>query len=227
MEIIELQTSEKCSTYEKAFFEKLLSCTANEVELSSALLNLSQMLHEHHDIAPIIIIDEYDTPIQQGHLKGFYDDVVSFMRNLFSGGLKDNRHLSYGFMTGILRVAKESIFSGLNNLKINSILDKKYSSYFGLTAEEVREMVYTMAYLKSIMKSVNGTTAIVSVRQKFSIRGLLSIISAMTVSPAHTGSPQAATISSVRFWKKPTKPFTKSSTPFYRENPSSPISTQV
>ncbi len=137
---IELQTSGKCSTYEKAFFEKLLSCTANEVELSSALLNLSQMLHEHHEIAPIIIIDEYDTPIQQGHLKGFYDDVVSFMRNLFSGGLKDNRHLSFGFMTGILRVAKESIFSGLNNLKINSILDKKYSSYFGLTAEEVREM---------------------------------------------------------------------------------------
>ena len=137
---IDLQTSEKCSTYEKSFFEKLLSGTVNEVELAAALLNLSQMLHEHHDIAPIIIIDEYDTPIQQGHLKGFYDDVVSFMRNLFSGGLKDNRHLSYGFMTGILRVAKESIFSGLNNLKINSILDKKYSSYFGLTAEEVREM---------------------------------------------------------------------------------------
>lgn len=137
---IELQTSEKCNTYEKSYFEKILSGKASAVELSSALANLSLMLHEHHGTAPIIIIDEYDTPIQQGHVKGFYDDVIDFMRNLFSGGLKDNKHLSYGFLTGILRVAKESIFSGLNNLKINSILDKKYSSYFGLTPEEVREM---------------------------------------------------------------------------------------
>ena len=98
------------------------------------------MLHEHHGIAPVIIIDEYDIPIQQGHMKGFYDDVVSFIRNLFSGGLKDNRHLSYGILTGILRVAKESIFSGLNNLKINSILDEKYSQYFGFTTAEVRAM---------------------------------------------------------------------------------------
>lgn len=62
------------------------------------------------------------------------------MRNLFSGGLKDNKHLTYDFLTGILRVAKESIFSGLNNLTINSILDGKYSEYFGFTAEEVKEM---------------------------------------------------------------------------------------
>jgi len=137
---IELQISEKCNAYEKAYFEKLLLGKVTAVELSGALATLSLMLHEHHGIAPIIIIDEYDTPIQQGHVKGFYDDVVGFMRNLFSGGLKDNKHLSYGFLTGILRVAKESIFSGLNNLKINSILDKKYSSYFGLTPEEVKEM---------------------------------------------------------------------------------------
>lgn len=98
------------------------------------------MLDEQYGIAPIIIIDEYDTPIHQGHVEGFYDKVILFMRNLFSGGLKDNRHLSYGFLTGILRVAKESIFSGLNNLKINSILDNKYSQYFGFTPGEVREM---------------------------------------------------------------------------------------
>ena len=82
----------------------------------------------------IIIIDEYDTPIQQGHTCGFYEDVIRFIRNLFSGGLKDNPHLSYGFLTGILRVAQESIFSGLNNLKINSILDSRYSTYFGLSS---------------------------------------------------------------------------------------------
>ena len=138
---IELKTSDKCNKYEKKNFENLLSGEANEVELSSALLTLSSMLHEHHGIAPIIIIDEYDIPIQQGYMKKFYDKVILFMRNLFSGGLKDNRHLSYGFMTGILRVAKESIFSGLNNLTIHSVLDNKYSTYFGFTSEEVREMV--------------------------------------------------------------------------------------
>lgn len=138
---IELKTSDKCNEYEKKNFESLLSGEANEVELSSALLTLSSMLHEHHGIAPIIIIDEYDIPIQQGYMKKFYDKVILFMRNLFSGGLKDNRHLSYGFMTGILRVSKESIFSGLNNLTIHSVLDNKYSTYFGFTSEEVREMV--------------------------------------------------------------------------------------
>lgn len=73
-------------------------------------------------------------------MNGFYDEVILFMRNLFSGGLKDNRHLSYGFLTGILRVAKESIFSGLNNLAVNSILDNQYSEYFGFTPEEVKEI---------------------------------------------------------------------------------------
>ena len=137
---IELQTSDKCNEYEKKNFEKLLSGESNEVELSGALLDLSQMLHKHHGTAPIIIIDEYDIPIQQGYMKNYYDKVILFMRNLFSGGLKDNKHLSYGFLTGILRVAKESIFSGLNNLTINSVLDNKYSSYFGFTSAEVKEM---------------------------------------------------------------------------------------
>ena len=105
-----------------------------------SLAMLSQMLHEHHGVEPMIMIDEYDTPIQQGHTCGFYDDAVLFIRNLFSGAFKDNRHLKYGFLTGILRVAKESIFSGLNNLKINSILDDRYSEYFGFTPEDVRRM---------------------------------------------------------------------------------------
>lgn len=137
---IELQTSDKCNDYEKKNFELLLSGEANEVELSNALLDLSSMLHKHHGIAPIIIIDEYDIPIQQGHMRNYYDKVILFMRNLFSGGLKDNKHLSYGFLTGILRVAKESIFSGLNNLTIHSVLDNKYSAYFGFTSEEIKEM---------------------------------------------------------------------------------------
>lgn len=136
----ELKSADVFNEYEEAYIEKMLSGTATPVELSVALANLSMMLHKYHGVAPIIIIDEYDTPIQQGHIKGFYDEIIGFMRNLFSGGLKDNKHLTYGFLTGILRVAKESIFSGLNNLAINSILDTKYSEYFGFTADEVKEI---------------------------------------------------------------------------------------
>ena len=137
---MELQLSEKCDDYDRKIFDKILSGEVNEIELSSALFELSRMLHNHYGIAPIIIIDEYDVPIQQGHMNGFYDKVILFMRNLFSGGLKDNKHLSFGFLTGILRVAKESIFSGLNNLTIYSVLDHKYSSYFGFTSDEIKKM---------------------------------------------------------------------------------------
>ena len=134
----ELATSKKITN--RDYYLRIVNNQANENDYMMSLMYLSQMLDEHHDIAPIIIIDEYDTPIQQGHSLDFYDKVILFMRNLFSGGLKDNKHLSYGFMTGILRVAKESIFSGLNNLKIFSVLDNKYSQYFGFTADEVKEM---------------------------------------------------------------------------------------
>lgn len=136
----ELLDSGRCSEYEKAYMRSVMERKANNTDMMTSLQKLSQMLDEHYGIAPIIIIDEYDTPIQQGYMKGFYDKVILFMRNLFSGGLKDNRHLSYGFLTGILRVAKESIFSGLNNLKVNSVLDYKYSQYFGFTPDEVKEI---------------------------------------------------------------------------------------
>lgn len=136
----ELLTSDKISSYEKRALTDMLNGAVNENDVALSLLTLSRILHTHYGVAPIIIIDEYDTPIQQGHIRGYYDKVIDFMRALFSAGLKDNAHLSYGFLTGILRVAKESIFSGLNNLKINSILDNRYSEYFGFTPEEVQEM---------------------------------------------------------------------------------------
>ena len=136
----ELSSSPVLNTYEKEQFSRLASGNGNTVDYQMSLHLLTLYLHKHYGIAPIVIIDEYDTPIQQGHLHGFYDPVVGFMRNLFSGALKDNSHLSFGFLTGILRVARESIFSGLNNLKVNSILDERYSEYFGFTAGEVQEM---------------------------------------------------------------------------------------
>lgn len=137
---IELLTTEACNDVDKASFRRIMERTASDIELSGALLTLTRMLHEHHRIAPIIIIDEYDTPIQQGHTRDFYDQVILFMRNLFSGGLKDNSHLTFGFLTGILRVAKESIFSGLNNLSVYSIMDDSFSEYFGFTHDEVKQM---------------------------------------------------------------------------------------
>lgn len=137
---IELLDSNQITPYDKKYLEGVLDGSASEIDMAMLFMNLSRMLDAHYNKAPIIIIDEYDTPIQQGHTLGYYDKVIAFMRNLFSGGLKDNKHLSFGFLTGILRVAKESIFSGLNNLVINSVLDNKYSAYFGFTPDEVREI---------------------------------------------------------------------------------------
>lgn len=137
----ELESSSVLSLYEKEQYHRFASENINEVDCQMGLQLLSLLLHKHYDKECVIIIDEYDTPIQQGHLCDFYNEIVDFMRNFFSGGLKDNPHLAFGFLTGILRVAKESIFSGMNNLKTNSILDNNYSSYFGFTNEEVREML--------------------------------------------------------------------------------------
>jgi hypothetical protein len=137
----ELRESGKCTEYEKSFYAKIISGDAEEVELARSLSVLSAMLHKHAGMPAVIIIDEYDTPIQQGHEAGYYKEVIGFIRNLFSGAFKDNPHLAYGFLTGILRVAKESIFSGMNNLKVNTIMDDRFSAYFGFTANEVEEML--------------------------------------------------------------------------------------
>ncbi|MBQ7372245.1 MAG: AAA family ATPase [Blautia sp.] len=137
----ELAESDKLEKYERAYFQKIMDGQANEVDLSASLQKLSKMLAEHYGKAPIIIIDEYDTPIQEGYSKEFYDEIVGFMRNFFSGAFKDNRNLSYGFLTGILRIAQESIFSGLNNLTVNSVMDEEYDEYFGFTETEVQEML--------------------------------------------------------------------------------------
>lgn len=137
----ELESSSALSSYEKEQYHRFASENINEVDCQMGLQLLSLLLHKHYDKECVIIIDEYDMPIQRDHLCDFYNEIVDFMRNFFSGGLKDNPHLAFGFLTGILRVAKESIFSGMNNLKTNSILDNNYSSYFGFTNEEVRDML--------------------------------------------------------------------------------------
>lgn len=138
---LELKESDKLAEYEIEYFSKILEAKANEVELTSSLENLSRMLFKHYGKAPIIIIDEYDTPIQEGYAEDFYDAIIRFMRNFFSGAYKDNKNLSYGFLTGILRIAQESIFSGLNNLTVNSVMDEDYDRFFGFTYPEVHQMM--------------------------------------------------------------------------------------
>lgn len=137
----ELADSDKLAEYEKAYFARVINGEASQVDLTASLEKLSQMLTKHYGKAPIIIIDEYDTPIQEGYSKDFYDEIIGFMRNFFSGAFKDNKNLTYGFLTGILRIAQESIFSGLNNLTVNSMMDDEYDQFFGFTASEVRDML--------------------------------------------------------------------------------------
>lgn len=151
---IELLDSEKLETYEKDYFKTILSGEAGEVDLASSLENLSRMLYKHYEIAPIIIVDEYDTPIQEGYSKDFYENIINFMRNFFSGAFKDNRYLSFGFLTGILRIAQESIFSGLNNLSVDSIMDQEYDQFFCFTENEVDDLLsyYNVSSSKQELK---------------------------------------------------------------------------
>ena len=136
-----LLQSEKISSYQKKCMEKMLNSEASSVDASCAILNLSHMLQLDYGIAPIVIIDEYDAPLLMGRAHGYYDKVVSFMDILLSGGLKDNSHLAYGFLSGVMSIARWNALSGLNNIKENSILDNRYSEYFGFTQEEIQEML--------------------------------------------------------------------------------------
>lgn len=105
-----------------------------------SLQTLSELLHNVYGMPPVILIDEYDTPIHAAWQHGYYEDMVSFMRGLLSGAFKDNRHLFKGIITGILRLAKESIFSDLNNLDIYTILEEPFSDRFGLTSDEIKAL---------------------------------------------------------------------------------------
>lgn len=134
----ELETSTFVAKTDIAFYKRIINHTASTVDYMRSMQVLSRMLCTHYAKKPIIIIDEYDTPIQEGYISGYYNDAISFIRNFFSTALKDNQYLAFSVLTGILRIAKESIFSGLNNIRVYSVLDKKYSDYFGFTEEEVK-----------------------------------------------------------------------------------------
>lgn len=138
----ELLSSDKLLDSQKEVFCSVLEGRANKERIKTALQDLTQYLSLHYNAKPIVLIDEYDTPIQASYINGYYDEMVQFMRGFLSAGLKDNIHLHKGVLTGILRVAKENIFPGLNNLKVYTLLDNNYSRYFGFTEEEVLNLLH-------------------------------------------------------------------------------------
>ena len=122
---------------DKVLFSKIKDCEATLSDFTRSIKNLCIYLENYWGQKPIILIDEYDVPIQNSYIQGFYDEAINFIRALFQAALKDNKYLEFAIITGCLRVSKESIFTGLNNLDIYSILDKRYSEHFGFTQEEI------------------------------------------------------------------------------------------
>jgi hypothetical protein len=142
----EVLSSSILDTIEKTDIQKIISLTATQALLENSLFILSKALYDHYGVEPVVIIDEYDTPIQQGYIYGFYNKIIEFMRNFYSKGLKGNSYVKQSFITGILNVVKESIYSGFNNPNINTTFDEMYSQYFGFTPDEVKEMLKYYGY---------------------------------------------------------------------------------
>ena len=124
----------------KEKLQRVMRVKGSRIELAESLGLLSEAIHAHRGVKPVILIDEYDQPITTASVNGFYDEMCSFMRVFLSGALKDNEHCHMGLMTGVLRVAKEGILSGLNKLGVWTVFDREYSQYFGFTADEVETM---------------------------------------------------------------------------------------
>ena len=137
----ELAKSKKLDDSEKQLFSAIRERVAPDSEYSNALETLSRMLYNHYGKQVIVLIDEYDAPIQAAYDYVFYEKMVVFMRNFLSSVFKTNPSLYRGILTGITRVSKESIFSGLNNLKVNTVFDEEFNEYFGITESELKEML--------------------------------------------------------------------------------------
>ncbi len=136
-----LLSGPRLSQEDKEFFQTVLSSKADPSMLQLAIKNLTMYLYQHHGVKPWLLIDEYDTPIQSAYVHGYYEPMISLMRGMFGSALKTNPYLERAVITGILRVAKESLFSGVNNLKVYSLIQSHYGQYFGFTEEEVTDLL--------------------------------------------------------------------------------------
>ena len=150
---------EKLSTRKKKKFDSILMEEANLANWKNSLADLSNYLYDFYGKKVIVLIDEYDQPIINSYIEGYYDETIDFFKSFYGAVLKDNEYLEMGVMTGILRVAKENIFSGLNNVKVHSILNERFTEYFGVLENEVETSLkdFGLEYdLSDVQKWYNG-----------------------------------------------------------------------
>ena len=157
-----LETSEKLSAEEREVYAQLIETgtaqggifAMTDEAMTASLKNLSRLLAKHYGRKVILLIDEYDVPLDKAFQGGYYDEMVSLIRNMFGNALKTNEYLYFAVLTGCLRVSKESIFTGLNNLKVPTISDVRYDEYFGFTDAEIDEMLdfYGLLPYKNIVR---------------------------------------------------------------------------
>ncbi len=138
---LELLNSDNLEEIDKENLVKYQKETKNEIDLQDALNFISKCLKKHYHQNVIILIDEYDVPLQSAYINGYYDEMVEFLRNVFSTALKTNDALEKGVLTGCLQIAKESIFTGLNNFSVRSILNQYASDCFGFEQDEIDELL--------------------------------------------------------------------------------------
>ena len=150
---------EKLSVRKKEKYDSILFNRATEATWKLSLLDLTKYLYEYYGKKVVVLIDEYDQPIIDSYVKGYYQEAISFFKTFYGVVLKDNNYLEMGIMTGILRVAKENIFSGLNNLRVHTILDNRFTEYFGITENEVEKALkdFNLEFeLQDVQKWYNG-----------------------------------------------------------------------
>lgn len=150
--------SDKISASDQQIFRDILFEKANEGKYKDSLKILPQILEKYYSQKVMILIDEYDTPINSAHVNGYEREAINFMRGFLSGALKDNSSVYKGILTGINRIAKENLFSGLNNIRIYTVLDKQYAQYFGITEDELKEMLkyYDMEFTMEVKQWYDG-----------------------------------------------------------------------
>ncbi len=141
-----LMESEVLSEQDKAEYRKLLDDHMSEAVFCNSLRVLSELLEKHHGTKVILLIDEYDVPLAKAHANGYYEQMISLIRGLLGEALKTNSSLKLAVLTGCLQISKESIFTGLNNLKVRSITDVRFDEYFGFTDQEVKTLLECYGY---------------------------------------------------------------------------------
>ncbi len=145
-EVQYLLESDKLSESDKLEYQSLLDSNMDESTFCDSLRILSEMLEKHHNTKVILLIDEYDVPLAKAHANGYYDQMISLIRSLLGEALKTNNSLKLAVLTGCLRISKESIFTGLNNLKVRSVTDVRFDEYFGFTDAEVKTLLEYYGY---------------------------------------------------------------------------------